>query len=186
MNDLLYAQGQDNLAGLVGEIYYCPSEDILTLPALAVASSLKTAAADIVCKSTKKFARVYMTDETGKVEPKTVGEEDGKGRETMLTFRYPAMGTELEDFISDVQNTPAVILYRLARNGKWYLLGVSRLNKAQTTLSLAIPAKFTTGDGSSGEKRADQNGAVLGWRFGSAHGPIEYAGDTADLLVAAP
>lgn len=183
MNDLLFTQGLDNLSGIVGEIYHSPAADILTLPALAAATSLKTAATDIVMKSTKKFQRLYITDETGKIDVNPVGERDGKGRESILSGRYPAMGTELEDFIRSVQNTPAVLIYRLARNGKLYLLGVSQLDISTTVLSLDIPAYFDQGAASSGDGRASQNGALLGWKFTSAHGPIEYAG--AVPLVAA-
>jgi hypothetical protein len=183
MNDLLFAQGKDNLSGLVDLIYHCPVEDIATLPALTIATSLKTAATDITCKAGKKFSKLYITDETGMVETKSVGERDGKGRETVLQGRYPATGVELEDFISDAQNTPSVLIYRLARNGKLYMIGVSRLDKTSTALSTAIPAYFEAGDSSTGAKRADQNGALLSWKFGSAHGPIEYAG-TIPLVAA--
>ena len=176
MNDLLFTQGNDNLSGIVGEIYHSPSADILTPPVLAVATSLKTTAVDIVMKSTKKFQRLYITDETGKIDVGPVGERDGKGRESVLVGRYPAMGTELEDFIRQVQNTPAVLIYRLARNGKLYILGISQLDIASTALSLNIPAYFDQGAASSGDGRASQNGALLGWKFTAAHGPIEYAG----------
>ena len=184
MNDLLFTQGKDNLAGLVDKFWICPAEDILTLPALTAATSIKTAATDIVCKSTKKFYQLYITDETGKVETKSVGERDGKGRETMLSGRYPALGVELEDFIRTCQNTPSVIIYRLARNGKLYILGVSQLDQASTALSLAIAAYFEGGESGSGEKRADQNGSLLSWKFTAGHGPIEYAG-TVPLIAAA-
>lgn len=176
-NDLLYAQGQDNLAGLVGEVYTIAMEDVDTLPALASAASLVTAAADIIPAVGKNWARLYFTDETGKVETKSVGERDGKGRETMLSVRYPAMGIELENAIRKWQNTPSVVCYKLARNGKKYLLGVVQLLISSTALSLDIPAYFESGDATSGEKRPDQNGVVLIWKFTSAHGPIEYAGD---------
>jgi len=176
MNDLLFTTGNDNLAGLVDKIFIAPSADILTLPALAAATSIVTAATDIVMKTGKKFAQLYITDETGKVETKSVGQRDGKGRETVLSGRYPALGTQLEDFIRACQNTPSVLIYRLARNGKLYMLGVSQLDQASTALSLAIPTYFETGDSGSGEKRADQNGALLSWKFSAAHGPIEYAG----------
>lgn len=181
MNDLLFTQGSDNLSGLVDEILAIPSADILTLPALAVATSLKTAAADIVAKPGKKASRIYFTDETGKAETKNVGERDGKGRETMLTCRHPAYGVALEDFIRQYQNTPTVLIFRRP-NGKRYLIGVSQLDINSTELSLAIPAYFETGDSATGEKRPDQNGALLGWKYTSSHGPIEYAGDVADLL----
>jgi len=176
-NDLLFTQGQDNLAGTVGQIYAIANEDIDTLPALAAATSLVTAATDILPKVGKQWARIYITDETGKVETKSVGERDGKGRETMLSGRYPAMGIELENAIRKFQNTPSVLAYKLARNGKIYLLGVTQLLISSTELSLDIPAYFETGDASSGEKRPDQNGVLLTWKFTAAHGPIEYAGD---------
>jgi hypothetical protein len=176
MNDLLFTQGQDNLAGLVGEMYICPTEDIQTPPVLTAATSLKTSATAIACKTGKKFNRVYFTDETAKVESKPVGERDGKGSETMINGRFPAIGLELADFKRQAQNTPVVIIYRLARNGKLYLLGVTQLDIAATALSLSIPAYFESGDSSTGEKRSDQNGALLGWKFTCAHDPIEYAG----------
>lgn len=177
MNDLLYTQGQDNIAGLAGEIYACPTEDILSVPALAAANSLKTAAAaNIINKTGKKFSRIYFTDETVKVETKTVGERDGRGRETMITGRYPKIGVELADFIRQAQNTPMVIIYRSKANGKLYLLGVTQFDIASAVLSLAIPAYFESGDSTTGEKTADQNGSLLGWKFTCAHDPIEYVG----------
>jgi hypothetical protein len=176
MNDLLFTQGNDNLAGLVDFAWICPMEDVLTLPPLAVATSLKTDATDIINKVGKKFTKIYFTDETAKVETKSVGERDGKGRETIVSGRYPALGVELEDAIRKYQNTPSVLIYRLARNGRLYMIGVSQLDITTTELSLAIPTYFETGDSSSGEKRSDQNGALLSWKFSAAHGPIEYAG----------
>lgn len=176
MNDLLFVQGQDNLAGLVGEIFVAATEDILTPPVLAAAASMKTTSTAIVMKTGKKFARVYSTDETAKVESKPVGERDGKGSETILTFRFPAIGTELADFKRQAQNTPAVIIFRLARNGKLYMMGVTQLDITNVALSLTIPAYFEQGDSSTGEKRSDQNGALFGWKFTCAHDPIEYAG----------
>lgn len=186
MNDLLFTQGQDNLAGTVGDIAVVAKEDILTLPALAAATSLVTAATDIVFKEGKKAARVYITDETGKVETKTVGERDGKARETILSGRFPKSGVALEDFIRQCQNTPSVVFYRMAQNGKVYMIGVTQLDITATDLSLAIAAYFEAGESSTGEKRADQNGALLSWKFTAAHGPIEYAGDWDNLFVAGP
>ena len=175
MNDLLFTQGNDNLAGLIGELYVCPVEDVASVPALTAAASLVTAG-DITLDSGKKFSRVYFTDETGKVEVKSVGERDGKGRETMLTVRYPKLGIDLENFIRQAQNTPVIVIFKMANTGKKYLMGVSQFDITSTTLVTDIPAYFETGDSSSGEKRPDQNGALLGWKFTSNHGPIEYNG----------
>jgi len=184
MNDLLYTQGQDNLAGLVDKIYLCPVDDIATLPALTAATSIKTAATAITCKTGKKFAQLYFTDETAKAETKSIGPRDGKGRETTLNCRYPKIGTALEDAIRQYQNTPVVIIYKLASDGKFYLLGVSQLDISSTTLSTAIPCNFESADANSGEKRGDQNGAMFQWKFTTVHGPVEYASTVP--LTAAP
>lgn len=183
LNDLLFTQGKDNLAGLVGEVYVCPSEDINTLPALAAATSLKTAAVAITCKTGKKFNRVYFTDETAMYTPKTIGERDGKGRESKVMGRYPALGTTLADFIRQYQNTPCVVIFRLAATGKLYMIGVSQLDIASTTLSLGIPAYFEEAEGSSGDKRESQTGTTIGWRYAGSHDAIEY--DSTVPLVAA-
>jgi hypothetical protein len=186
MNDLLFTQGNDNLSGIVGELYITASENIITPPVLALATSLKTSAVDMVMDTGKMFKRIYITAETGKVDTNGVGERDGKGRETILSGRFPAMGVELEDAIRQYQNTPSVLMYRLARNGKLYMLGISQLDITSTALSLAIPAYFDQGAGSSGDVRSAQNGALLSWKYSAAHGPIEYAGagGIAALLVA--
>jgi len=175
MNDLLYTPGADNLAGLVDQIYLCPVSQIASLPALQAATSIKTAATAITCTTGNNFKRLYFTDETAKVETKSVGPRDGKARETTLTCRYPKIGTALEDAIRQYQNTPVVIIYKNAADGKLYLLGVSQLDITNTTLSTAIPCNFESADASTGEKRADQNGAMFTWKFTSVHGPVEYA-----------
>lgn len=176
MKDLLFAQGQDNLAGLVDKIYIAAKDDIDSIPALAAAASLVTAAADIVMKTTKRFHEMYFTDQTAQVAVISVGEVDGKGRETTLSMRYPALGVALEDAIRLYQNTDAVLIFRLARNGKLYAIGLTQFDQAATTLSLAIPCKFESGEANSGAARADQNGALLSWKFTAGHGPVEYAG----------
>lgn len=176
MNDLLFTQGKDNLAGIVDKIFIAATDDIDTIPDLASADSLVTAASDIVMKSTKKFQQIYITDETGSVTINSVGERDGKGRQTVLQGRYPALGKELADAIRLFQNTPSVLIYRLARNGKLYMIGVSQLDQSAVDLSLAIPAYFTNAEAGSGALRSDQNGALLSWTWTAAHDPIEYAG----------
>lgn len=182
--DLLWTAGQDNLAGLVGEMYACPSADINTLPGLTSASSLVTAAVDITCKTGKKFTRIYFTDETAKMMRKPLGDRDGKARESLLTFKYPGDDVAVEDFISDWQNTPSVIIFKDGKTGKFKLIGVTRLDKASTVLSLEIPAYLEQADSDSGEKRADSRGTLFGWKFSCAHGPITYLGSVP--LVAAP
>lgn len=181
MNDLAFTQGQDNLAGIIGDLKIVPVEDIDTLPALAAATSLAITG-DIVLAAGKSWKSLYFTDETGKVEIKTVGERDGKGVETMISVRYPKLSKALLDWIRSVQNTPCLLLYKMANSGKNFVVGLTQFDVTATTVTADIPVYFETAEAATGEKRADQNGALLTWKFTSIHGPIEYNG-AIDLTV---
>ncbi|MCZ8021210.1 MAG: hypothetical protein O9302_00325 [Cyclobacteriaceae bacterium] len=176
MQDLLFTQGKDNLAGIVGKIYYLPVEDVNTLPALSAVGSLETAVANIVCKAGgKKAYEVYLTDESGSVEYKPVGVRDGMAIETILKGRYPANNHNLAKFIRDVQNTPCIIFYQEGADVK--LLGVTNLDQATTVLSTAIPCYWDAGDGGkTGALRSDEKGFIFQWKFTCAHPPIIYKG----------
>ncbi len=182
-NDLLWTPGKDNLAGIATEAWACPTANIATIPLLSAAGSLKLAAGNITCTSGNKFTRIYMTDETGKAETKSVGPRDGKARETMLTYRFPGNDIEVEEHISDWQNTPSVIIYKSKQTGKLMVMGITRFDKATTATSLNIPAYFEQADSSTGEKVADEHGTLFGWKFAAGHGPLEYQG-TVPLVAA--
>lgn len=175
MNDLLFTQGQDNLAGIIGELAIVPVADIDTLPALAAATSLNITG-DIVLDSGKAWKRLYMTDETGMVETKPLGEVDGKGAETIIKCRYPKYGRALIDWIRSVQNTPCLLSYKLAADGKRYVVGLTQPDISSTTVTTDIPVTFVGAEGGSGGARGDRNGAELSWRFAAGHGPVEYSG----------
>ncbi|MFN7610681.1 MAG: hypothetical protein ACK5QX_07060 [bacterium] len=176
MQDLLFTQGKDNLAGIVGKLFWIAAEDILTLPALSAVGSGRTAAANIVCKPGGKRAyEIYITDETGSVETKPVGTRDGMALETILKGKYPANNEDLMTFIRSVQNTPCVLIYQEGADLK--LMGVTNLDQASTALSLGIPAYWDAGDGGkTGALRTDDKGFVFQWKFTCAHAPIIYKG----------
>lgn len=177
MNDLVFAQGDDNLAGVIDYVYVVSQQDVddTALPALAVAGELKITA-DITLKATKKFGKLYFTDQTGKLEVKTVGETDGRSVEVMLSGRFPKMSTELFNWLRGVQNGPLLVIYRMANTGKKFVIGLSNLDKTTTVVSLFPPVYFEGIDASSGEKRGDQNGGLITFKQAGAHGPIEYTG----------
>ncbi len=179
MNDLLFTQGQDNLAGIIAKLRIVPVEDVATIPALASAASL-IISGNITIDANKAWSELYFTDETGKVEFSPLGERDGKGLETKISVRYPKLTTELFNWIRNVQNTPSLVAFKMANSGKWYIAGLSQFDISSTTVTADIPVYFDALEGGSGEKRADQNGMLLTWVYRGAHGPIEYSG-TFDL-----
>lgn len=183
-NDLAFTPGSDNLAGIATKIWACPIADIASYPALSAVDSLMLAAGNITCESGKKFWEIYLTDETGKVESKSIGPRDGKARETMLTFRYPKYTKAVSEFIRKWQNTPALVVYQSKADGKLYVMGVTNFDNTGTVTSLNIPAYFEQADSSTGEKVADEHGTLFGWKYSSGHDPLEYQGTVP--VVAAP
>ncbi len=175
-NDLSFTPGSDNLAGIATKIWACPSADIDTYPALSAVDSLLLAAGSFVCNATKRFYEIYLTDETGKVESKSVGPRDGKSRETILSISYPKYSKAIGEFIRKWQNTPAVIIYKSKADGKLYVMGLANLDNSGTVTTLDIPAYFEQGDSSTGAKVADEHGTLLGWKFSCGHDPLEYNG----------
>lgn len=175
--DLLWASGQDNMAGLIGEIYFCPAEDIETLPALSAAGSLTTATdADITCKTGKKFYRIYHTAETGKVDYNTVGEIDGKSKQNVLTFFYPGDDDILAAQERLLQNSPGVYICKDTK-GNLRLLGVTNFDPASTVLSLESPAYLQTSNGTTGAAASDRRGTTFEVVHKAPHRPIFYKGD---------
>lgn len=177
MNDLAFVQGSDNLSGTVDAIYAVAQSDVddTALPALAIAGELKITAA-LTLKAAKKFGALYITDETGELTIKTVGERDGKSVECMLSGSYPLLDTAALNWLRGIQNGPLLLIFKMANTGKKFIMGLSNLDKATTVVSLFPPVYFEGVDAKSGKKRADANGAIMSFKWNSAHGPIEYTG----------
>jgi hypothetical protein len=181
--DLKWQQGQQNMGGLVGDIYYCPLEDIDTFPALSAAGKLDTAAAsNFVCKTTKKFISIYHTSDTGKLDDATVGERDGRSKENLLEFFFLGDDQEVAEFERFALNTPCVVICKDTR-GRFRLLGGIVLNDAGTEITGDIPAYLEASNGVSGAARTERKGKTFQFKHSAPHAPIFYKG-TIPLVAA--
>lgn len=175
--DLLWTSGKDNMAGLIGEIYFCPKEDIATLPALSAVGSLETApATDITCNTGKKFYRIYHTQETGKIDYNTVGETDGKSKQNLLSFFYPGDDATLAAQERLLQNSPGVYICKDTK-GNLRILGVTNFDETTTELTLDSPAYLQTSNGTTGAAGADRRGTTFEVIHKAPHRPVFYKGD---------
>jgi hypothetical protein len=174
-NDLLWPQGQDNMGGLVGNIFFIPVDDVESWPALSAVGSLLMATGNIVPKAGKRFYQIYHTPETGKIDYNTVGETDAKSKENLLEFLFPGDDRELAETERLLQNT--VGLY-ICRDTKGYLrvLGLTNLNPEATTLVLDSPAFLVTSNGMTGQARADRRGTTFVVKHSASHRPVFYEG----------
>lgn len=173
-----WAQGSQNLGGIVGNIFYAPVEDIETFPDLEDDGGMITAeGSDFVMKDGKYFISIYHTAETGMGDDNSVGERDGKGIENMLEFFHPGNKIELEQFKRFALNTPAVVIYK-DTHGQYRIIGVVNLDEENALLTGDIPAYMESVKSTTGKARADRKGSTFQFKQpGSPHSPIFYVGD---------
>ena len=174
--DLSWEQGKQNMAGLIGDIYFVPIEDVddTLLPAVTGVGELSISA-NITLKATKKFFKIYHTSETGKVESNSVGERDGKSVESMLEFFHPGNSEEVAKFKRQVLNTNGLWLYE-DTDGNFRILGLSVLDPGATATSLALKASVEAGNTTTGDQRGSQRGTTFTVKFTAPHDPLFYSG----------
>jgi len=172
--DILWPQGQQNMAGLVGGIFFIPKEDLGALPALAQAGDL-VLAADLLPAQTKEFIEIYHTPETGKIDQNTIGEIDGMANENVLEFFVPGNSEAVSKFKRLVINTSGVWIAK-DTDGNYRILGVSVLDPAGTVLSSELDAKVSAASGTTGQGRGDRRGTTFTVTFKAPHDPLFYTG----------
>jgi hypothetical protein len=176
--DVLWQQGQDNMAGLIGPIYWVPSEDVdLTTPPTVDADGV-TVTGDITLKATKKFFTLYQTRGKGKLDSTMVGERDGKSFENLLECKFPGETKAFVSFMKQVKNTPVVVICRDAQ-GANRLLGLSMVG---SVLTKDLEAYFESDAGTTGAAASDAKGHTIQIKAEANHPALFYEGDI-DLLM---
>jgi hypothetical protein len=177
MQDLVFAQGQDNMSGLYDMLDIVAMGDIddASLPALATAGSL-IVNGNIVLKSGAKFGRMYFTIDSGSNDGAVVGSYDAKSLEWMLKGRYPKLDAGFYSWFRNVMNGPLVIIYRQANTGKAYVMGLINFDKTSTALQLGRGCYLESGELKTGAAPADEAGGTITFKWSTPHGPIEYNG----------
>lgn len=104
---------------------------------------------DFTCDSGKKFAKIYITEDTGQVKDEPQGERDG------MSYKSTAKGlvskiTEDSLQLAQLQNFDCVVIFKQSNNGERRVLGWDAGHKAQI--------KFTP---DTGEGMVGRNGGLL-------------------------
>lgn len=172
--NLGWTQGQQNMGGIIGNIYYAPIEDILTFPDASAVGKLDTIESFIM-KSTKKFITIYHTAETGKVDDVTVGSRDGKSKENLLEFFFPGSKQDVAEFERFALNTPCVVICK-DTSGNFRALGIGSFDDTTDVFTGDIPAYLESSSGTTGTARADRRGKTFQFKHSANHEPIYYKG----------
>lgn len=154
IQDLLWADGNDNTAGIQQAVYYAPLDDIATLPEPQVDVSnasgefeqLVTISDNIIMKSGKVFRKMYVTLKNGSLKCETVGELDGKSYKNTLEFFHPGSKPQVLGFSQWAKNSSLIFLIPEA-DGQVRILGHK-----------GYPAKLVNAPHDTGTKPEDTKG----------------------------
>ena len=145
IENVLWANGQNNDAGITMKAYYCLWSDIATFPAVDIATAatdfadMATITSPIVFKPTKAWKEIYATLEKGKLDCEMVGERDGKAFRNTATLSHPGNAPAAMGWAEFMKNSHAVLLVQ-ELDGNWRLVGNNILPAQISTLTT------TTGD----------------------------------------
>ena len=177
--DVLWIQGSDNMAGLSGDIFFVPKDDVdeTALLALSLDADGVTLSSNIPLVALKKFFRIYHTRGTGKITDQVVGERDAKSFENMAEFKFPGDTKALVAFKRQVLNTPGVYIARDA-NGKYRLFGITTVKDGSDNdvLTLDFPAYIESASGDTGAGGGDAKGHNFQVKTAGVCPPLFYEG----------
>ena len=179
--DILFGQGQDNMAGLIGDLYFAPLDDI-DLTALPAIGADLVVTGNITLKALKKFFRLYNTRGNGKITSNVVGERDGRSFENIFEYKFPGDTKEVISFLRQVSNTPGVLIGKTPQ-GVYRLLGLSVVKDTDGVTDVTtfdLPAYLETAAGDSGAAGADAKGHTISFKSEALCPPLIYTG-TVDL-----
>ena len=168
LTDLLFAEGTENMGGLIGEIYAILASDV---ESITLAPDGVTATA-IVLKAGKKFSRIYFTKDTGKVEDAEVGERDGGSFETSLSFFSPGNSATL------------LKLKKMFNNGGFIFVAMDAQGQMRIVGSKLYPAYREPGNITTGGTPTERRGGTFNFKAASNSPALIFTGTV--TLEAAP
>ena len=178
MEDLLWTPGSKNMGGLVGNIHAIEIDqiDLSTEPTLD-ADGL-TITSPLVLNVDQKFATIYHTRETGKIDSNMVGERDGRSFDNMLEFFHPGSSKAEAAFREKYCNTPSVYIAK-DTDGNWRLIGLAKIGGKITK---DLPAYMEPSNNTTGAAAADRRGSTYVIKSEASHPPLFYEGPI-DLIA---
>lgn len=152
--DLNFDSGQDNMPGTQLLAYYCPIEDIDTLPEYMAAPAdmgdYVTVDQAIVCKTGKMFLPLYASPESGKIDDNLIEGKDNNSFTSVYEFFFPK------------GDKKALGFQRMAPTGKFIVI-VLEADGAQRLMGVkpGVPATLKSIAGSTGQSSGGDKGATF-------------------------
>jgi hypothetical protein len=183
-NDVAWLEGQDNMPGLVGEIFFIPKSEV-DISALSIADDGVSTIGNITLLPEGKITTIYATENTGNITDTDQGEIDGKYTQNMLTWFTPGSFPRLEEYKRKVRNTPGLFICK-DTDFNWRLMGIWAARNPLYTEggmedkylpSLDIPARINAINGTQGTRGGDRRGTTFEVVQDAPHAALFYTGD---------
>lgn len=141
-----FGQGANFMAGLSQVMYICPIGDIATFGTApnTPANKKYTITTPFVCKTGKKFTKMYVAIEKGQLKFEALGSREGSGFKATGTGYIPGDSDDLNYFANEAQADRFVIIFKRA-DGKLILVGTEDF---PATIRAAHDSETVTGDSS--------------------------------------
>ncbi len=171
IEDLLWADGQDNDAGLSEEHYYALKRDIETFPTIvanpATMSARGKLIGNFVMKPNKFFRKIYCTLEQGEIVSTQVGSRDGRSYENKATLYVPGYRSVNVGFLEALKNSKIVLIIRQL-DGTMVVFGSKYIGGEIDSSELKTGKAITDGKGTTFTVRSIGRIAPIYWEPGDA------------------
>ncbi|MGX5854521.1 hypothetical protein ACWKW6_12795 [Dyadobacter jiangsuensis] len=141
-----FGQGANFMPGTAQVLYICPVGDIATFGTAPATPANKkyTITTPHVCKTGKKFTKMYVAIEKGQLQFEALGSREGSGFKVSGTGYIPGDSDDLTYFANEAQADRFIIIMKLA-NGTLSQVGTEDY---PATIRMAHDSETVTGDSS--------------------------------------
>ena len=166
---MLWADGQDNDAGLAEEHYYALKRDIATFPTVAANPTTISArgklTGNFTMKAGKFFKKIYCTLEQGEIVSTQVGPRDGRSYENKATLYVPGYRSVNVGFLEAMKNSKIVLIIRQL-DGTMVVFGSAYIGGEIESSELKTGKAITDGKGTTFTVRSIGRIAPIYWENG--------------------
>ena len=142
-----FGQGPNLMPGMSQVLYFCPIADIATFgapPSAPPANKKYTISTPHICKTGKKFSKMYVGIEKGQLAFESLGNRDASGYNVTGSAYIPGDSDDLNYFANEAQGDRFIVIMKRA-DGKLIQIGTEDY---PATIRAAHDSETVTGDSS--------------------------------------
>ena len=176
--DQVWAEGKENLGGLLGALYFLSISSADT-SGVTVAADGVSLTGNVTAAVAQKAIKIYATEDTIRLMDAQQGEVDGESVLNTLTFFMPGSTKESASFKRKVTTSPGIWFVKDS-DLNWRVLGLAAIQDPETpgdyVVITDINARVTAKDGTHGGRTDERKGTTLTITQTTPHEALFYSG----------